>query len=407
MVFQVRRTGANHQEQVVDIQVPPAYHYTFGLRMRIGKVAAIREGSPAQKADLRSGDIIKRVKVVTADGQLIREVEEGNLDPMRLPFELETAIGKEKDARVLLTVLRPNPANHEEKGTVELTLEWDRSRQFDQAVPLNWSSPLAIDGLGLAYRVETTVEDVKPESPATQGQVVNGAAEPVSLQKGDVIEQVLFRDAGRKKSDVEWGHWKALKSDQWAHVLWVLQESDFKEIQVKVRRGSTALKDPILLVAEPDPTWPIADRGLLLMPDLHLQKAQSLGEALSLGVGRTIRSVQQVYLHLRGFLTGRLSYKNLSGPIQIAKTAYDIAGEDIYTFILFLGIISINLAVINFLPIPVLDGGHMVFLIYEKLRGTPASDWVFRVATIAGVAFVVSLMLFVTYLDVIRQFFGL
>jgi regulator of sigma E protease len=68
--------------------------------------------------------------------------------------------------------------------------------------------------------------------------------------------------------------------------------------------------------------------------------------------------------------------------------------------------ISINLAVVNFLPIPVLDGGHMVFLIYEKVRGRPPSEGVRAVATYIGLAFLLLLMAFVIYLDMKRRFPG-
>ena len=74
-------------------------------------------------------------------------------------------------------------------------------------------------------------------------------------------------------------------------------------------------------------------------------------------------------------------------------------------FVMFLGMISINLAVINFLPIPVLDGGHMVFLLYERLRGRPAPEQVRYAATFVGLALIGSLMLFVLYLDAKRWLF--
>jgi regulator of sigma E protease len=103
-------------------------------------------------------------------------------------------------------------------------------------------------------------------------------------------------------------------------------------------------------------------------------------------------------------ITNRLSpTKNLRGPIDIASTAKTIAGEDLTMFILFLGIISINLAVVNFLPIPVLDGGHMVFLIYEKVRGKPASENLRLAATYLGLILILSLMGFVVYLDLDRR----
>ena len=65
--------------------------------------------------------------------------------------------------------------------------------------------------------------------------------------------------------------------------------------------------------------------------------------------------------------------------------------------------ISVNLAVVNFLPIPVLDGGHMVFLIYEELRGRPPSETVQAVATYVGLAVILALMVFVFCLDIKRN----
>jgi regulator of sigma E protease len=88
--------------------------------------------------------------------------------------------------------------------------------------------------------------------------------------------------------------------------------------------------------------------------------------------------------------------------VTIARVAYKIAGMDFWEFVFFLGLISVNLAVINFLPIPVLDGGHMVFLVYEKLRGKPASEGVRIGATYAGLALILCLMVFVLWLDFSR-----
>jgi regulator of sigma E protease len=114
--------------------------------------------------------------------------------------------------------------------------------------------------------------------------------------------------------------------------------------------------------------------------------------------------MMQVFQTMRGMVTGRVSTDNLGGPALIASLAYRFAGYDIWEFIFFLGLISVNLAVVNFLPIPVLDGGHMVFLCYEKLRGRQASETVRVVATYAGLALILSLFLFVTWND-FRRFF--
>ena len=95
----------------------------------------------------------------------------------------------------------------------------------------------------------------------------------------------------------------------------------------------------------------------------------------------------------------------MSGPLTIANVSYNIAVDDLWQFILFIGMINVNLAVINFLPIPVLDGGHMVFLGYEAIRGKPAPESVLVGAMYTGFALILALMCFVIYLDVRRLIF--
>src|SRR5262249_46365239 len=149
------------------------------------------------------------------------------------------------------------------------------------------------------------------------------------------------------------------------------------------------------LTAVPDTTWPIADRGLILQPDLRLQQADTPWRAVQLGMNRTFGMIRMIFENLLAMARGRVSTKTVGGPIMIATMAYAAASQDINTLIFFFGLISVNLAVINFLPIPVLDGGHMVFLIWEKIRGVPASEAVRTAATVAGVAFIILLAVFI------------
>jgi regulator of sigma E protease len=90
----------------------------------------------------------------------------------------------------------------------------------------------------------------------------------------------------------------------------------------------------------------------------------------------------------------------VQGPINIAQTAFYLA-EDPWEYTLFLALISVNLAVVNFLPIPILDGGHMVFLVYEKLRGKPASDAVRYWATVGGLVLLGALFLFILWQEAV------
>ena len=89
----------------------------------------------------------------------------------------------------------------------------------------------------------------------------------------------------------------------------------------------------------------------------------------------------------------------LGGPITIATAAGYSAYEGLPKLLVFLTMLSANLAVINFLPIPLLDGGHMVFLAWEGLRGRPASEKFVVALHTVGFVFIISLMLFVIALD--------
>ncbi|HQU43854.1 MAG TPA: site-2 protease family protein, partial [Pirellulales bacterium] len=111
-------------------------------------------------------------------------------------------------------------------------------------------------------------------------------------------------------------------------------------------------------------------------------------------------SLSLVFRFLRKIMTGQVSVKGMGGPVEIAKQAGATASEGMSPFLLFLGMLSANLAVLNFLPIPMLDGGHMVFLAAEGVRGKPVSEQVVAYFQFAGLFFLASLMLFVLLLDV-------
>src|SRR5207302_1096541 len=99
----------------------------------------------------------------------------------------------------------------------------------------------------------------------------------------------------------------------------------------------------------------------------------------------------EFFMVLKGMVTGGLSPRNIGGPVMIANIAYRYASFDFWEFVFFIGMISIQLSVLNFLPIPVLDGGHMVFLLYELVRGKPASENIKIGATYVGLLFIACL----------------
>ena len=89
----------------------------------------------------------------------------------------------------------------------------------------------------------------------------------------------------------------------------------------------------------------------------------------------------------------------MAGPLTIFGVAHQSASKGLSDLLIFLGMLSANLAVLNFLPIPLLDGGHMVFLILEGIRGKPVSERVVVAFHYAGFLFIIGLMAFVFLLD--------
>jgi regulator of sigma E protease len=130
-----------------------------------------------------------------------------------------------------------------------------------------------------------------------------------------------------------------------------------------------------------------------------LRKAESIGEALHLGYARTRRNISNIYLSLRQLIRREVAPKSLSGPVAIARVSYRLAEQGIFQLISFLGFLSINLAILNFLPIPILDGGHMVFLIWEGITRRKPSAQIVGWAHAAGLLFLLSLFSFVLWND--------
>jgi membrane-associated protease RseP (regulator of RpoE activity) len=414
MVVQVRRGDANSSSlrdlsttgPTVNLYVPPAFHVTFGMRMKMGKVAALREDSPAARAGIRKGDELIKMVMKDERGDTLRAWEE--LDPERLPFELRTvAASKPGKKTVALTVRRDSSApNHAPENHTLPAVEWEDRWDGDEEVPLSTSSPLPIPQLGVAYWVLSQIVEVKDGSPAAMAHLEkDGSSAP--LKKDDTIKEARIRQLSLYSKELDWSGWAKMESerngntvyDRWAHMYWVTQLNDYKEMQVRVNRPGEEMKEDITLVGREDLDWPLASRGILLMPDYKVQKASNFGEALVLGGRESTQMIWIMLQQLRSLLTGRISVKQTGGPIAMVSQGFSFAQAGNFELLLFLGMISINLAVVNFLPIPILDGGHMVFLIYEKLRGRPPAEKIRAVATYIGLATIGLLMILVFYQD--------
>jgi len=103
-------------------------------------------------------------------------------------------------------------------------------------------------------------------------------------------------------------------------------------------------------------------------------------------------------------VSGRASVENLSGPISIARYAGESAAIGLSTFLAFLGVVSVSLGVLNLLPVPVLDGGHLMYYLVEAVTGRPVSEAVQLAGQKLGILLLLLLMSIAFYNDLIRLF---
>ena len=129
-----------------------------------------------------------------------------------------------------------------------------------------------------------------------------------------------------------------------------------------------------------------------------------LAKSCVVGTHKTVVNIKRIYMTIQGFVSKKLSTKALGGPVLIAQASYESAKSGIGKLMYFMAIISINLAVINILPIPVLDGGHLLFLGIEKIKGSPISEKTMAIANYIGFALIISLMIYATKNDIMRLF---
>jgi regulator of sigma E protease len=169
-------------------------------------------------------------------------------------------------------------------------------------------------------------------------------------------------------------------------VLFGVQRADqLLEVSVTLAsRGDTAAPSGYLGAGVQAPQWPA---------DMLRQVSFNPAEAVVEGLRRTWTMSVLTLDSMKKMLIGQLSVKNLSGPITIAKVAGASAQSGLGDFLNFLAYLSISLGVLNLLPIPVLDGGHLLFYLVERVRGRPLSERVQAWGMQIGISMIVGVML--------------
>jgi regulator of sigma E protease len=346
----------------------------------------VQSGSPAD-GKLKPGDTITHI---LEPDQKIIGVE---FDPLRLPDYFAAQAGKEVRLRVKREMSKGNPVAEE----VTLVPD-DRPGWIERPSDAIDDCPLSIPAIGIAYHILQHVVAVDEGGPAELAGIhPNDNLQEIRLvpPKEENGEKAERKDIVIKFAEAE---------RMWPTAFWVIQQyPDYEVVLVVKGQGSEELRK-IPIVPQSDPDWYMPMRGFVMKPLSKTRQAANMGEAVQLGFHRTRDSIIEMWFTIRGLFSGRVSPKAIGGPIRIFGTAMFFTEQGIPDLILFLGILSVSLAVLNFLPIPVLDGGHFMFLCWEGIRGKPPSERVVVTATYVGLALVLSLMLFVMYNDIAAFF---
>jgi len=352
------------------ITVPVSRRRVLGLVLEMGPIVAVQKESPADQAGLKAND-----RVLSINGQPVG-------DPLTLPDRITVAAQGKDD--VTLRIRR-------DSKEIELQVQPREVTWIEDAGPMG---RISLPALGIAYQVTATVESVAADGPAGKA----------GIKKGDVLQSAQLRlppsllepNPNLRQtepipiSDGQLNHWPAVVEGLQTHhprgtvVLEYLRGEERRRAELEAIESTEFFN---------------AERGIVLALDHRIREVNDIGEAAKLGFRKTVDSLLMVYRFLQRVSQAQISPKMLGGPVTIARFAGKSAEEGFPALLMFLTMLSANLAVVNFLPIPVLDGGHMVFLIYEGITGKPPSERVFVLLSYLGLAFILSLMIFVLGLD--------
>lgn len=428
VTFEIERAGQRFErtlrphwsstEGVYGIEAMPA--------LDLGPVRlTVESGSPANAAGLRTNDVLTAIDGVTIEPKSLEarliELTRGTPKPLRIgvlrdgkPLEItylpdakplgDPRIGVSRAARRVRS-LRPPALGAIDLRSGDRILEIDGQPFFGPDL-----TSTSADGSDKSDKIALLVDREGRTSPVRIEYAFT------NVTRAEFLAGIAIGEDGRGLTIVPTAGLPAdragLRAGDTVTAIEGVAVSEWKDLQRAVRgAGTTPVRvtyDRAGKVATTTVT-PARDQFSLgfdvrAMHRPELYRVDGVLDATVAGFVCSLDLVKQLYVTLKRLFTGDVAASNLGGIIQISVVTHEFAKSGWARFFYFLALLSINLAFMNFLPIPVLDGGHMLFLIIEKVKGSPVSPRTLGYAQIAGLVFLIALMLFVTYNDIRKHF---
>lgn len=268
-----------------------------------------------------------------------------------------------------------------ETGQISLGVrELETNRQYTIDVPItNWhegvGEPDVIGSLGLQPVVLSVIGELVEDSPAQRA----------GLQPGDFVTAVDGRPV------LSWQDWvNEIEAHPNTRIA-VDVYRDGRRLQLSATPASRTLDDGTQI-------------GSIGVYQAQIEVEYGVVDAIGVGVTETWDKTLMILSIVKKMITGQVSVKNLSGPISIAQVAGDSAKYSWRSFIGILAFLSVSLGVFNLLPIPILDGGHVVMHTAELVTGKPIPEKIQVLGVQVGLVLVGTMVIFATYNDLLRLF---
>jgi regulator of sigma E protease len=366
----------NQQELTIDVARRPSR--TLGLVMEAGPIAGVQDGSPAAKAGLKAGDRIKSI-----DGEPLG-------DPATAPERLRRKQKEAPEKPWKVVVERTDGGSAKELTFDIVPVTADRVESPNPKFPY-----VSVPTIGIAYTIAPNVTAVVPGSPA----------EKAGLKAGDKLVQVVFVPSDKplesgKKATAETVKLTENDVNMWPVIIEALSSPQLPgDLKLEITKAD---KQVVTLEPVDSTEFFEADRGFIFQPIREMRKAENLSQAMNFAWIDTRDNMTQVYRFLHAMWIGQIPTNNVGGIITIADQAGRSASGGLARLLLFLTMLSCNLAVLNFLPFPVLDGGHMVLLTYEAIFRRPPPERFVGYLNLFGLVCLLFLMGYALKNDIFR-----